>query len=36
VVLAVPLNQEILRESAVLVRAKIGGKSATRKFRFKT
>ena len=35
VVLPVPLNEEIQRESAVLVRANLGGKSATRKFRFK-
>jgi hypothetical protein len=31
----IPLNEETRRESAVLVQATHGGKSATRKFRFK-
>lgn len=33
--LSVPLNEEIVRESAVMIRALHGGKSVTRKVRFK-
>ena len=35
VTIAVPLNEEVLREHAVMVRAAHGGKSATRKVRLK-
>ena len=31
----VPANEDVIRESAVMVHAAFGGKSATRKFRFK-